>query len=323
MIKRIKIADRWIGTHQPTFIIAEIGINHNGDLGVAKELIEVAAGAGCDAVKFQKRTPDLCVPADQRDKMRDTPWGYVSYLEYRRKVEFEAEQYHELDRYCRESGMLWFASCWDIPSIDFIEQFNPCCHKIPSACLTDHEMIGRLRHTGKPLILSTGMSTMDEIYSALEVIGLENLILCHSTSTYPCPPDELNLAVIRTLDQLFPCPVGYSGHEVGLVPSVAAVALGACLIERHITLDRAMWGSDQAASVEPGGLQKLVKYIRTMEQAMGDGVKRVYDSERTVMQRLRRRNDTKTESGIWNRQRRQSAAQTLSADEMLIESPGF
>jgi N-acetylneuraminate synthase len=323
MIKRIKIADRWIGTHQPTFIIAEIGINHNGDLGIAKQLIDAAVAAGCDAVKFQKRTPDLCVPPDQRDKMRDSPWGYISYIDYRHKVEFEVEQYHEIDRYCRENGILWFASCWDIPSVDFIEQFNPCCHKIPSACLTDYEMIGRLRQTGRPLILSTGMSTMDEIYSALEVIGFENLILCHSTSTYPCPPNELNLSVIRTLDQLFPCPIGYSGHEVGLVPSVAAVTLGACLIERHITLDRAMWGSDQAASVEPGGLQKLAKYIRTMEQAMGDGVKKVYDSERLVMQRLRRRNDTGTVHGNWKRKMPQPLMMQMPNDEWLVGGHEF
>ncbi|HQL28438.1 MAG TPA: N-acetylneuraminate synthase family protein, partial [Anaerolineaceae bacterium] len=244
--------------------------------------------AGVDAVKFQKRTPELCVPEHQRSQMRETPWGYISYLEYRYKVEFGLEEYQEIDRYCKELGIAWLASSWDIPSVEFMEQFNPPAHKIPSALLTDHALLRAYRATGRPLILSTGMSTLEEIQQAVAMIGQENLILCHTTSSYPCPPDELNLRMIQTLREMFTCPIGYSGHEVGLVPSAVAVALGACLVERHITLDRAMWGSDQSASVEPQGIERLVKYIRVTEQALGDGVKHVYESEKSSLSKLRR-----------------------------------
>lgn len=288
MNREIKIGNRWVGDGHPTYIVAEVGINHNGDVEIAKQLIRSAHLSGVDAVKFQKRTPELCVPPDQRGQMRETPWGYISYLDYRYKVEFDPQQYAEIDRYCKELGMTWFASAWDEPAVDFLEQFDPVCYKIPSASLTDHALLRHLRKTGRPLILSTGMSTMEEICEAVEVLGLENLMITHATSTYPCDPNELNLRMIQTLHDAFPCPIGYSGHEVGLIPSVVAVAMGACLVERHITLDRAMWGSDQAASVEPGGFERLVKYVRVTEQSLGDGVKQVYSSELGALKKLRR-----------------------------------
>jgi N-acetylneuraminate synthase len=289
MNREVSIGNRKIGDGHPAYIIGEIGINHNGDIDVAKKLMMVAKKSGADAVKFQKRTPLLCVPEHQRSQMRDTPWGYITYLDYRYKVEFDEEAYTEIDRFAKELGIDWFASSWDIPSLEFIERFNPPAHKLPSALLTDLELLRAYRATGKPLIVSTGMSTLDEIKIALELIGEENLILCHTTSSYPCPPEELNLRMIQTLhDMTSLCPIGYSGHEVGLVPSAVAVALGACLVERHITLDRAMWGSDQSASVEPQGLASLVKYIRVTERSLGDGVKRVYDSELSSLSKLRR-----------------------------------
>lgn len=284
----VSIGRHTVGHGLPTFIVAEIGINHNGDLTLAKKLVDAAVRAGCDAVKFQKRSPEDCVPPEQKNVMRETPWGYITYLEYRRRVEFGLDEYREIDDHCRRNGILWFASCWDEPSIDFLMEFDPPCFKIQSPAVTDLGLLALFKKTGKPMILSTGMSTMEEIRAAVRCVGDERLIVCHSTSAYPCPPEDLNLRMIQTLRAEFACPIGYSGHEVGLIPSALAVALGACLVERHITLDRSMWGSDQAASVEPAGLEKLVKYIRVTEQALGDGVKRVYDSERTAMRRLRK-----------------------------------
>jgi len=291
MSREIRIGNRMVGDGHPAYVVAEIGINHNGDLQVAKELMKAAKEVGVDAVKFQKRTPEICVPLEQQNLMRDTPWGYITYLEYRYKVELTFDDYQEIDRYGKEIGIDWFASPWDEPSVDFLEAFNPICHKIPSAALTDHALLEKLKATGRPLILSTGMSTMEEIKAAVGKVDVDNLILCHSTSSYPCAPDEINLNMIKTLRDTFTCPIGYSGHEVGLIPSVVAAALGACLIERHITLDRAMWGSDQAASVEPVGFERMVKYIRVTEQALGDGIKHVYDSELPVMSKLRRKYD--------------------------------
>jgi N-acetylneuraminate synthase len=288
MAQTVQIGDRLVGEGQPVYIVAEIGINHNGDVDIAKRLIDAAKLAGCDAVKFQKRTPELCVPPEQRNIPRETPWGLITYMEYRYKVEFGYEQYAEIDRYCKQQGITWFASCWDIPSVDFIEQFAPPCYKVASASLTDDELLLRLKATGKPILLSTGMSTMDEIRHAVSLLDQDRLIIMHSTSTYPCPPNELNLRMIQTLKQEFGLPVGYSGHEVGLQTTYAAVVLGACVVERHITLDRAMWGSDQAASVEPGGFMRLVRDIRVIEQALGDGVKRVYESELAARAKLRR-----------------------------------
>jgi len=288
MAREVKIGDCFVGEGHPTYVVSEIGINHNGDLEIAKALIKAAKEAGVDAVKFQKRTPELCVPPEQRGQMRETPWGYISYLDYRYKVEFDGDDYKEIDRYCKELGITWFASVWDEPSVDFLEQFNPVCYKIPSASLTDHSLLKHLKKTNRPLILSTGMSTIAQIRESVSVVGTDHLVITHATSTYPCEPEELNLKMVETLRKEFPCPIGYSGHEVGLIPSVIAVAFGACMVERHITLDRAMWGSDQAASVEPSGFERLVKYIRVTEQAVGDGVKKVYESEMPSLKKLRR-----------------------------------
>ncbi len=249
MKREVKIGNHMVGEGHPAYIVAEIGINHNGSIDMAKQMIAAAKEAGVDAVKFQKRTPELCVPPDQRGQMRETPWGYITYLDYRYKVEFDKEGYTEIDRYCREIDIPWFASVWDEPSVDFMEQFATPAYKVPSASLTDHGLLRKIRSTKRPVILSTGMSTMEQIRDAVEVLGVEDLVITHATSTYPCEPEELNLKVIDTLMQKFPVPIGYSGHEVGLIPSVAAVTLGACMVERHITLDRALWGSDQAASV--------------------------------------------------------------------------
>ncbi len=289
MTREIKIGNKLVGDDHPAYVIAEIGINHNGDLGIAKQMIDAAVHAGADAVKFQKRTPDVATPPDQQKQMRETPWGYITYLEYRYKVEFNEEQYREIDKHCREKGIAWMVSVWDEPSVDFMEKFDTPAYKIPSASLTDAKLIRKARSTGRPLILSSGMSTMEQIRKGVEVAGQENLALMHCTSTYPCEPEELNLKMVETLRSEFPSlPIGYSGHEVGLVPSAVAVALGACMVERHLTLDRAMWGSDQAASVEPGGFERLVKYIRVTEAALGDGVKKVYESEKGSMKKLRR-----------------------------------
>lgn len=287
MSRSAEIAGRRIGHDEPAYLIAEIGINHNGDLDLAIRLIDAARVAGCDAVKFQKRTPEECVPPDQRERIRSTPWGDMTYMDYRRRVEFGEEEYLTIDAYCRDHGMTWFASVWDPSSVDFLEAFEPAAYKLPSAMLTNLDLIRRLRATGRPLILSTGMSTLEEIRRGVETAGLDDLVLLHSTSTYPCPPQELNLNMIGTLRRQFDCPIGYSGHEVGLQTTVTAVALGACAVERHVTLDRAMWGSDQAASVEPWGLMRLVRDIQVVQTALGDGVKQVYGSEQAARAKLR------------------------------------
>jgi N-acetylneuraminate synthase len=289
MTREIKIGNKLVGDRHPTYVIAEIGINHNGDVGIAKQMINAAVHAGADAVKFQKRTPDVATPPDQQKQLRETPWGYITYLDYRYKVEFNEDQYCEIDKHCREKGIAWLVSVWDEPSVDFMEKFDTPAYKIPSASLTDSKLIRKARATGRPLILSSGMSTIEQIKKGVEVAGDANLALLHCTSTYPCEPEELNLKMVETLRGEFPTlPIGYSGHEVGLVPSAVAVALGACMVERHLTLDRAMWGTDQAASVEPGGFERLVKYIRVTEAALGDGVKKVYESEKGSLKKLRR-----------------------------------
>lgn len=286
---KIQIGKRFIGENKPVYIIAEIGINHNGSLELAKRLIDGAVYAGCDAVKFQKRTPELCVPKDQWNIERDSPWGRITYIEYRHKVEFGFEEFLEIDGYCREKGIDWFASSWDENSVDFLEKFKPLIYKVPSASLTDHSLLRKIKATGRPVIISTGMSTMQEIEEAVLILGTENLLIAQATSTYPCPVEELNLQVIQTYKEMFPeVPIGYSGHETGLAPTLAAVALGAKFVERHITLDRAMWGTDQAASVEVNGMLKLVQDIRDIEKALGDGIKRVYESEYKSIEKLRR-----------------------------------
>lgn len=287
MSETVKIGDRVVGVGQPCFVVAEIGINHNGDVELAKQLIDAAVHAGCDAVKFQKRTVEVVYSAEELAKPRDNPFGPTNG-DLKRGLEFGQQQYEEIDRYCRDKGIMWFASCWDEASVDFIEQFSPPCYKIASASLTDDGLLRHHRTFGRPIILSTGMSTLEQVAHALQVLGADNLVLMHTTSTYPSQLEELNLQTVCTLQKRFGVPVGYSGHEVGLAPSVAAVALGSCVLERHITLDRAMWGSDQAASVEPGGFERLVKDVRAVERALGDGVKRVYESEVPIMKKLRR-----------------------------------
>jgi N-acetylneuraminate synthase len=283
----VEIGGVKVGSGLPVYVIGEIGINHNGEIDIVKKLMDVAAAAGCNAVKFQKRTPELCVPDAQKSVVRETPWGFMTYLEYRHRIELKEEQYAEIDRYAKEKGLHWFASCWDQPSVDFIERFNPVCYKVASASLTDEELLRYTASKGRPVILSTGMSTQEEIDKAVAVLDRKQLLLTHATSTYPCSPDELNLRMITTLRHRFSVPVGYSGHETGLQTTLAAVALGASVIERHITLDRAMWGTDQAASVEPAGLHRLVRDIRVIERAFGDGVKHVYPSELPIRQKLR------------------------------------
>ncbi|MEZ5008880.1 MAG: N-acetylneuraminate synthase family protein [Chitinophagales bacterium] len=285
---KVKIGNKLVGKGCPTFIIAEIGINHNGSIDITKKLIDEAVNAGCDAVKFQKRTPELCVPEDQKYKLRDTPWGTITYIDYKKKIEFEEEEFNIINEYCKEKDILWFASCWDLPSVDMIEQFNPPAYKAASASLTDLDLLKKMKATGKPLIISTGMSTLDEIEMAVNALGKDNLLIAHSTSAYPCPVNELNLRMINTLGDMYPnVPIGYSGHETGLTTTVAATTLGATFIERHFTLDRAMWGTDHPASMEPVGMQRLVRDIRDVEVALGDGIKKVYDSEKGALAKLR------------------------------------
>jgi N-acetylneuraminate synthase len=283
----VEIGGRRVGPGEPSYVVAEIGINHNGDLGLARKLISAAVTAGCDAVKFQKRTVDVVYSAEELDRPRESPFGTTNG-ELKRGLEFGAEDFAAIDEYCRMLDIAWFSSCWDEGSVDFMEQFEPACYKIASASLTDDDLLRHHRRTGRPIILSTGMSDLDEIDHAVEVLGTQDLILLHATSTYPSAPDELNLYAIAALGERYGVPVGYSGHEVGLATTVAARSLGACMIERHITLDRAMWGSDQAASIEPFGFQRLVRDIRAVEAALGDGVKVVYDSELPVRDKLRR-----------------------------------
>jgi YrbI family 3-deoxy-D-manno-octulosonate 8-phosphate phosphatase len=284
----VAIGDVLVGDGEPVYFIGEIGINHNGDLDLARKLIDVAADAGCQAVKFQKRTPAICVPEEQKGQIRQTPWGEMTYLEYKERTEFGYDEYRQIAKYCDERGLHWFASPWDVPSVEFLEDMDVLTHKIASASVADHELLRALAATGKPLILSTGMSTLPEIDRAVEILGTDKLIMMHATSTYPLPPEEANLRTITTLKERYGVPVGYSGHERGLQISLAAVTLGAVCVERHITLDRTMWGSDHAASLEPSGLEHLVRDIRIIEQALGDGVKRVFPGEEAPKARLRR-----------------------------------
>ena len=284
----VKIGKTLIGDGHPCFIIAEIGINHNGDVGVAKRLIDLAKFSGCDAVKFQKRTIDVVYKPEELAVYRESPFGNTNGdLKY--ALEFDLEEYQEIDRYCREKNIPWFASCWDEGSVDFIDQFDVPCYKIASPSLTDDNLIRYTKSKGKPIILSTGMSTIEQIDHAVEVLGKDDLVILHATSTYPAEYVELNLSVIPVLRKRYGLPVGYSGHETGIPSSIAVVALGACVVERHITLDRAMWGSDQAASLGPGGIIKMVAGIRLMEMAMGDGVKRVFEREKPIIKKLRRK----------------------------------
>jgi N-acetylneuraminate synthase len=283
----VKVGNRAIGDDEPCYIIAEIGINHSGNIDIAKRLISVAVAAGCDAVKFQKRTVDVVFTAEELAKPRENPFGPTNGdLKY--GLEFEQEEYEEIDAFCRSVKMTWFASPWDEGAVDFLERFHPPLYKIASASLTDDNLLRHVRKTGKPIILSTGMSTYTEIDHAVDVLGKEDLVLLHATSTYPANYEELNLRAIPIMAERYGVPVGYSGHETGIPSSVCAAALGACCVERHITLDRASWGSDQAASLEPNGISRLVRDIRLWEQAKGDGIKRVYERELPIIKKLRR-----------------------------------
>jgi N-acetylneuraminate synthase len=285
-MQAVKIRERYIGPGYPCYVVAEIGINHNGSVGIAKALIDAAVAAGCDAVKFQKRTVDVVYSAEELARPRESPFGETNG-DLKRGLEFNADQYAEIDRHCKSKSIDWFASCWDAGSVDFIEQFGPPCYKIASASLTDDNLLRHHRKTGRPLIASTGMSTLEQIDHAVDVMGRQDLILLQATSTYPSEVEELNLRVIPRMMERYGVPVGYSGHEVGLYTTLAAMVLGACMVERHITMSRAMWGSDQAASVEPQGFARLVKDIRAVESSMGDGVKKRYDSEVPIMKKLR------------------------------------
>ena len=286
-MSEIRIADYLVGNGHPCYAIAEIGINHNGEVDLAKKLIDVAVSSGCNAVKFQKRTIEVVYPPEELARPRESPFGTTNG-ELKYGLEFGQEEYEEIDRYCREKKIVWFASCWDEQAVDFIDQFDVPCYKIASASLTDDKLLQHTRATGKPILLSTGMSTLEQIDHAVEVLGKNDLLIMHSCSTYPAYYEELNLRVIPLLIERYGIPIGYSGHETGLPSTVAAVILGACLVERHITLDRSMWGSDHAASLEPNGITRLIRDIRLIETSMGDGVKRVVEREIPIMKKLRR-----------------------------------
>ena len=265
------------------YIIAEIGINHNGSLDIAKKLIDIAHVAGCDVVKFQKRNPDICVPEHQKNIIRETPWGEMTYLEYKYKVEFGKNEYDEIDEYCNQKGITWSASPWDLDSLEFLNQYDIPFIKIPSALLTNIELLAASAKTDKKVILSTGMSTIEEIDKAVVTMKTANndcvYALLHCNSSYPAPNKDLNLRCIKTLKERYNCEIGYSGHEFGLTTTISSVCLGATIIERHITLDRTMWGTDQMCSVEPQGLIKLVRGIKELKLALGDGIKRVTETE--------------------------------------------
>ncbi|MGE0039767.1 MAG: N-acetylneuraminate synthase family protein [Vicinamibacterales bacterium] len=287
MAGRVKVGNRFVGAGEPCYVVAEIGINHNGSVDTAIQLVDAAVAAGCDAVKFQKRTVDVVYSAEELARPRESPFGATNG-DLKRGLEFGPEAYARVDAHCKAKGIAWFVSCWDEASVDVMEPFDPPCYKIASASLTDDGLLRHHRQYKRPIILSTGMSTLEQIDHAVEVLGTDDLVLLHTTSTYPSAADELNLRTMETLRARYGVPVGYSGHEVGLAPSVAAVAMGACMLERHITLDRSSWGSDQAASVEPSGFSRLIKDVRAVESAMGDGVKRVWPSEVPIIQKLRR-----------------------------------
>ena len=286
-LPEVRIGSKTVGSGRPCYVVAEIGINHNGDIDLAKKLINVASAADCDAVKFQKRTIDVVYTQEELAKPRESPFGNTNG-DLKRGLEFGREEFEELDRYCREVKIDWFASCWDEASVDFIAQFKVPCFKIASASITDDNLLRHTRAVGKPIILSTGMSTIEQIDHAVDILGKKDLVILHACSTYPAYYEELNLKVIDVLQNRYGVPVGYSGHETGLPSSVAAAVLGACIVERHITLDRSTWGSDHAASLEPNGITRLVRDIRLIEKYMGDGVKRVLEREQPIIKKLRR-----------------------------------
>ena len=285
----MNLGNKHLNKTSPTYIIAEIGINHNGDIELAKQLIKIAKDSGCDAVKFQKRNPDVCVPEKQKSVMRETPWGYITYLDYKYKVEFEKKEYDIIDEYCKQLNIHWFASPWDVDSVQFLSQYDLPALKVPSASLNDTDLLLAMKKTKSPIIISTGMSTQQEVDDAINLLSDTQLAILHCVSTYPTPPEELNLNVLKTFQKNYPnLIVGYSGHETGLSTTYAAVALGAKIVERHITLDRAMWGTDHSASIEPQGLKTLVSNIRDIEVAMGDGIKNITAGELPIREKLRR-----------------------------------
>lgn len=287
MRKEVTIGNKIVSDNTPCFVIAEIGINHNGSVDLAKKMIDEAVMAGCDAVKFQKRTVTKVYTPEELDAYRPNYYGSTN-RDLKNGLELTFEDYCEIDEYCKSKRIMWFASCWDLDSVDFIEQFDVPCHKVASALLTDDEFLMCIKKTGKPILLSTGMSTMEEIRHAVKLLGEDNLVLFHCTSTYPTNHNEINLRAIEEFKKEFTCPIGYSGHERGLLPSVLSVQLGAASVERHITVDRTLWGSDQAASLEPEGLRRMVRDIREVKTILGDGKKVVYESEIPVRKKLRK-----------------------------------
>lgn len=288
--KSITLGGKPVGVGCPVYLVGEIGINHNGAIDVAKKLIDYCTVFGFDCAKFQKRTPDVCVPDHQKNVIRETPWGSMTYLEYRHRMEFDEQQYWELAGYCSGKGVHFSASVWDLPSVEFLSNFNLPFLKVPSALITNETLLKEVAKAGKPIVLSSGMSTIEEVDRAVNTcLGLTgDVILLHCHSSYPAPLDELNLRVIPMLIERYPeCIIGYSGHEFGLDTTMVSVVLGARFIERHITLDRTMWGTDQMASVEPQGMYKLARDIRLIERALGDGAKRVYESELPARRKMR------------------------------------
>ena len=285
----VDIGPRQVGAGEPCFVVAELGANFNGDVHLCLRMIDAAHAAGADAVKLQKRDPSmLCIPAQQRNQPKDSPWGILSYADYRRRLELDASGYDIIATHCRYRGIPWFASAWDEPSVDFLMKYDPSCLKVPSACLTDLSLLHAMRRTGRPIIASTGMSDEAQIASAVAILGPDRLVLLHCVSTYPAPVETLNLLCIPWLRERFQIPVGYSGHETGISTSLCAVVLGASVLERHFTTDRTLFGTDQAASLEPRGFATLVRDVRKWERARGTGIKTVSDAERAVLHKLRR-----------------------------------
>lgn len=272
------------------YIIAEAGINHNGDVKIAKKLIEVASLAGCDAVKFQKRTPDICVPVKMKNLMRSTPWGEITYLEYKEKIEFGRKEFDEINEYADVLGIDWSASAWDIPSLEFLDIYDLPFHKVASALTTNLDFLREVAKRKKITYVSTGMCSWEDIDKAVEIFKLAScpLVLMHTVSVYPADESTLNLKLIETMANRYPdIPIGYSGHESSLSPSIVAVTLGASVLERHITLDRSMWGTDHAASLEPAGLKQLVGAIRKIPETIGSGIRTTIPGEEAVAKKLR------------------------------------
>ncbi len=285
----IRIDSYEISDTSDVFFVAEIGINHNGSLELALELIDIAISCKADCVKFQKRTVDICVPEDIRNHIKSTPWGEMTYYEYKQRLELGYEDYIKIDKYCKSKGIPWSASSWDIPSIGFLEKLDVCFHKIPSALLTHKEYLFKLQETGKPIFMSTGMSTEEEIVKAVNIFDKDYpLIIMHTNSAYPSKDENLNLLYLKKLQKLFPNRyIGYSGHELGISASLVAATIGARVIERHITLDRAMWGTDQAASIEHSGLKRLVRDLKKIHVWYGKKEKIVSEDELMVKDKLR------------------------------------